>query len=163
MTNEPKIPEGYFRIDHPFLIEDGDLYRMMDKWKPTNIPSGDKANGVFIYCRPIKGYQEAKQSRILPDDAQERKKLPIATGVLDYFPRTMAALARCSYEGNEQHNPGSPLHWDRSKSTDDEDAMIRHYIDRKNMDGGIPEVVKMAWRALAVCEKQLENQLEERP
>jgi hypothetical protein len=25
--------------------------------------------------------------------------------------------------GNEQHHPGTPLHWDRSKSTDEGDAV----------------------------------------
>lgn len=94
----------------------------------------------------------------LPSDYKERKGLPIATGVLDYFPLTMAEIAKASLAGNKQHVPGEPLHWDRSKSSDDGDAMIRHYIDRYEIDSdGVAEVGKMAWRACAVAEKILEG------
>jgi hypothetical protein len=96
----------------------------------------------------------------LPTDAKERKGIPIATGVLDYFPLTMAGIAKASLAGNKQHVPGEPLHWDRSKSSDDADAMIRHYIDRFEIDAdGVPECAKMAWRACAVSEKILEDKL----
>ena len=66
----------------------------------------------------------------LPTDTKERKKYPIGTGVLDYFPDAIAAVAYVSYVGNEQHNPGQPLHWDRSKSPDELDSMHRHLMER---------------------------------
>jgi hypothetical protein len=95
---------------------------------------------------------------LLPTDPKERKKLPIGTGVLDYFPLTMAEISKASIAGNKQHVPGTPLHWDRSKSQDDGDAMIRHYIDRYEIDeDGVAECGKMAWRACAVSEKILEE------
>ena len=47
-------------------------------------------------------------------DVNERKTYPMATGCLDYFPDALVAVARVSFVGNEQHNPGEPLHWDRS-------------------------------------------------
>jgi hypothetical protein len=30
---------------------------------------------------------------------------------LDYFPDALAAVAQISYQGNQKHNPGEPLHW----------------------------------------------------
>ena len=95
----------------------------------------------------------------LPVDAAERKRTPIASGVLDYFPDALAEVARCSYVGNEQHNPGQPLHWDRSKSTDESDCLIRHFIERGTNDtDGLRHSGKLAWRALAYLQKEIENQ-----
>ena len=95
---------------------------------------------------------------LLPTDATERKKLPIGTGVLDYFPLTMAEIAKASLAGNRQHMPGDVLHWDRSKSSDDFDAMIRHALQRNDPDAGeVSHVGAMAWRACAVAEKILES------
>ena len=54
----------------------------------------------------------------LPTAAATRKAIPLASGVLDYFPDALCAVAECSRMGNEQHNPGAPLHWDRAKSGD---------------------------------------------
>lgn len=95
----------------------------------------------------------------LPDSAEERKKYPIGTGVLDYFPDALLEVARCSYEGNEQHNPGTALHWDRSKSADEYDAMIRHGMQRGTQDkDGVRHSAKMAWRALAFLQKEIEQE-----
>lgn len=89
--------------------------------------------------------------------AAERKQYPVATGVLDYFPDALMAVAYVSYIGNEQHNPGQPLHWDRSKSTDEADALLRHFIERGKFDtDGCRHSAKMAWRALALLQKELE-------
>jgi len=91
-------------------------------------------------------------------DAEERKATPIATGVLDYFPLAISAVAQCSYIGNEQHNPGTEMHWDRPKSADESDALIRHFMDRGKMDkDGVLHSTKVAWRALAMLQKELEN------
>lgn len=94
----------------------------------------------------------------LPESAAERKQYPVATGVLDYFPDSIVALSHLSYRGNEQHNPGQFLHWDRSKSSDEADALIRHFLLRGELDtDGIRHSVKMAWRALALLQKELEQ------
>ena len=96
---------------------------------------------------------------VLPKDAKERKEYPVGTGVLDYFPNALAEVAHVSYKGNEQHNPGQPLHWDRSKSTDEADAMMRHFVERGKFDSdGLRHSAKMAWRALALLQKELENE-----
>lgn len=90
-------------------------------------------------------------------DAQKRKQAPVGTGVIDYFPDALWAIAECSRMGNDQHNPGKPLHWDRSKSQDESDCLIRHFIERGTMDtDGIRHSAKMAWRALAYLQKEIE-------
>jgi len=98
----------------------------------------------------------------MTEDPKARKQVPIATGVLDYFPDALAAVAECSRAGNEQHNPGKPLHWDRSKSTDESDALIRHFLERGTVDtDGMRHSAKVAWRALALLQKEIEAERKE--
>lgn len=93
----------------------------------------------------------------LPDDPQARKAIPLATGLLDYFPSALVAVAALSAKGNEQHNPGTPLHWDRSKSGDEADALARHFMHRGTVDtDGVLHSTKVAWRGLALLQKELE-------
>ena len=95
----------------------------------------------------------------LQTDGKERKQYPVASGVLDYFPDALAAIAHVSWQGNEQHNPGQLLHWARGKSTDEADTMIRHFLERGKTDiDGIRHTAKMAWRALAILQKELEQE-----
>lgn len=93
----------------------------------------------------------------LPTDPKERKGLPVCTGVLDYFPNALAAVAYVSKKGNDQHNPGQPLHWDKSKSTDHADTILRHQMERGTFDtDGARHSAKVAWRALAQLEMEIE-------
>ena len=97
----------------------------------------------------------------LPKDAKERKNLPIATGCLDYFPLALAEVAKASLAGNKQHLDGEPLHWDRSKSTDEADSLLRHFMERGKIDeDGVRHSGKMAWRALALLQKEMEDDQE---
>lgn len=101
---------------------------------------------------------EPTESMVLPADPQERKNTPITTGVLDYFPLAIAAVAQCSKAGNDQHNPGQPLHWAKEKSTDHADCIGRHLIDRGTFDtDGVRHSAKLAWRALANLQIELEQ------
>ena len=87
-----------------------------------------------------------------------RKQSPVTTGFLDYFPLAVMEIARCSAVGNEQHNPGAALHWDRAKSGDEADALVRHLMERGTMDSdGIRHTTKAAWRARALLQKELEG------
>ena len=96
---------------------------------------------------------------VLSTNAQERKQTPIYSGVLMYFPDAIAAVAQCSYTGNEQHHPGTPLHWDRAKSTDEHDALVRHLMEAGTLDtDGVRHSAKVAWRALAALQKELEEE-----
>jgi hypothetical protein len=50
------------------------------------------------------------------------------------------------------------LHWDRSKSGDELDALMRHLIDAGTIDtDGVRHSAKVAWRALANLQKEIEN------
>lgn len=71
-------------------------------------------------------------------------------------------IAQLSWIGNEQHNPGEPLHWARGKSTDQEDCFVRHYLDAgKNFDAvdidGVKHITKAKWRLLAIIELECER------
>lgn len=99
----------------------------------------------------------------LPTGGEDRKTYPVAGGVLDYFPDAIVAVAHVSYVGNEQHNPGQPLHWAREKSTDEADTMMRHFLQRGEVDvDGVRHSAKMAWRALALLQKEIEAAEERR-
>lgn len=87
-----------------------------------------------------------------------RKQTPIYSGVLNYFPDAIREVAQCSFVGNEQHNPNTPLHWDRSKSGDELDALTRHLLEAGTIDSdGIRHSAKVAWRALANLQKEIEQ------
>lgn len=90
-------------------------------------------------------------------ERQSRKNKPLCTGCLDYFPDALLAVAELSRIGNEQHNPGEPLHWAKEKSTDEPDALIRHLIDRGTLDtDGVRHSAKVAWRALALLQREID-------
>lgn len=97
----------------------------------------------------------------LPTDAKTRKGIPIYSGFIKYFPLAIAAVAELSRKGNDQHNPGKPLHWDRSKSGDEMDAMCRHMLDEAlgtEVDtDDVLHATKLAWRAMANLQKKLEQ------
>jgi len=95
---------------------------------------------------------------LVPSDSKERKQIPVTTGVVDYFPLALQAVAVVSLVGNDQHNPGQPLHWAREKSTDHADCILRHLIDRGKLDtDGMRHSAKLAWRALALLQEELER------
>jgi hypothetical protein len=95
----------------------------------------------------------------LPTDPQARKDTPIVRGVLDYFPAALAEVARISKAGNDQHNPGQPMHWARGKSTDHADCVVRHLMERGTIDSdGMRHSAKAAWRALALLQEELEQE-----
>lgn len=89
-------------------------------------------------------------------DSNRRKQVPVASGLFDYFPNALAAIAEHSYFSHEKHNPGQPLHWSRSKSADHADAAARHLRERGGFDTeGRRHSAGLAWRALAVLEEEL--------
>ena len=93
----------------------------------------------------------------LPTDPKERKKIPIFSGVMKYFPDALTEVAKVSWAGNEQHNPGQALHWARGKSMDHSDTMLRHFVERGTLDtNGVRHSAKMVWRALAILQMELE-------
>ena len=99
---------------------------------------------------------------MLPHDAKARKALPLYTFLTQYFPDALTELVKVSVAGNEQHNPGEPLHWARGKSTDQLDAAMRHLFDhgvgiRFGVDGQ-RTLAQAAWRLLAQLQLDLEKE-----
>jgi hypothetical protein len=93
----------------------------------------------------------------LPTDSQERKDIPLARGCLDYFPAALAEVAKLSRAGNDKHNPGEEMHHARGKSSDHADCIMRHLAERGFIDtDGFSHSVKVAWRALALLQEELE-------
>ncbi len=91
-------------------------------------------------------------------DSSIRKRMPVASGVLKYFPDALLLVAFISRVGNDKHNPGETLRWAKEKSTDEPDCVIRHMLDgyrELTPDPGLEELGQLshlasaAWRALA--------------
>lgn len=94
----------------------------------------------------------------LPTEKNARKERPIASGVLSYFPDAIAEIAHVSYVGNKQHNGDGPMRWTRHLSTDHSDCLLRHLMERGTIDtDGCRHTAKMAWRALALLQIELEE------
>lgn len=95
----------------------------------------------------------------LPTDAALREEFPMARGLLWYFPAALAAVARVSKVGNDQHNAGQPMHWARGKSTEHADKIVRHLLEAGTVDtDGMRHSAKLAWRALALLQEELERE-----
>jgi hypothetical protein len=99
-----------------------------------------------------------REQQTMPKGSEERKNVPITTGVIDYFPAALAEVAKLSKLGNDKHNPGQPLHWARGKSMDHADCIGRHLIDRGiiDPDTGLSHTVEVVWRALALLQEECE-------
>ena len=92
-------------------------------------------------------------------DAAWRKARPVYTGVLRYFPDALMAVAHCSQVGSDQHNPGQPVHWDKSLSADEADALVRHLLQAGTLDtDGVRHSAKVAWRALALLQREIDGE-----
>lgn len=99
--------------------------------------------------------------------SEDRKNMPVFSGVMQYFPLALQEVARHSKRGNDKHNPGQPLHWAKDKSKDHADCVARHLIDiGPNWDAKDPETgsyhaAALAWRALALLQILLERESKE--
>ena len=100
------------------------------------------------------------------DEAERRKMTPMYSGLLAYFPDALALVARNSMVGHVQHNPpNTDMYWDRNKSADELDAIIRHIADHsknpRDVDGTL-HMSKVCWRALAMLQKFIEGEKNEK-
>lgn len=113
--------------------------------------TGDK---VWTYS----GASEVISKSYLPSTAGKRKNIPLYSGLIKYFPNALIAVAELSRIGNDQHNPGQPLHWAREKSGDELDALTRHLFEAGTRDtDNVRHSTKVAWRALANLQKEIET------
>lgn len=85
----------------------------------------------------------------LPQDAKQRKAIPIYTGFVKYFPDAIIEVTKMSCKGSEQHHPGKTLHWDKNKSTDELDSLMRHLIEG--------DWAAVAWRAMANLQRECDD------
>lgn len=110
----------------------------------------------------LKDVDPRKRISGLPTDDASRKGLPIFRGPLMYFPDALLAVAAVCKAGNDQHNPGEPLHWAREKSTEQLDTALRHMMDhglgvQKDVDNTW-HLAKAAWRILAELQLAIEKE-----
>lgn len=99
----------------------------------------------------------------LPTDDKARKELPVFRGPLMYFPNALLEIARVCKAGNDQHNPGEPMHWARGKSAEQMDTALRHMMDHglgntKDTDG-MYHLAKAAWRIMAELQLTIERDM----
>jgi hypothetical protein len=97
----------------------------------------------------------------LPTDDKDRKALPLWSFLTQYFPDAFVEVTRVAVVGNQQHNPGQPLHWAREKSTDQMNTAFRHMLDHgtgtvKDVDGCY-HLAKAIWRLSAELQLQVEK------
>lgn len=113
-------------------------------------------NPVSLAVRMMAADSAAR--RTIATDSAARKEAPVFSGVMKYFPKALAAVARLSKIGNDKHNPGEALHWSRGKSDDHGDCIARHQLEAGTIDtDGRLHDEKVAWRALAQLEIAIEK------
>jgi hypothetical protein len=140
-------------LDHDH--ETGEFRGWLCHYCNTNLGRfGDSLDGL----QPIIQYLKSHEAVQI---AKWRKDRPVETGVLRYFPDALLEVAHTSKIGNDQHNPGQPLHWAKEKSTDHGDALVRHLLERGTRDtDGIRHSAKVAWRALALLQVEIDREAE---
>lgn len=101
--------------------------------------------------------------------SKQRKQFPMCTGLVDYAPDALAAIAHISYVGDRKHNPNKgedePPHHSRGKSADHADCELRHMSTRGDVDPAyaddiIADVFHMAekaWRAIMELQQAMED------
>lgn len=121
-----------------------DIIFMLKGWENSTGAKAEKALAEWM-GKEVRYEEEPKA--LLPSDSKARLEYPIFTGFLMYFPHACMAVARHSFIGNEQHNPGEPMHWAKEKSIGDGNQIVRHV-----MEG---DLEACAWRALELLERKL--------
>ncbi len=109
--------------------------------------------------------EKAVRKTTLPTDSAGRKEVPLYRGLVQYFPAALAGVAKVSKRGNDKHQAGKPLQHSRNKSGDHPDCILRHLIDLTEDHGrglgrdedGVPQVLYIAWRSLALAQQWLEE------
>lgn len=91
---------------------------------------------------------------------QGRKDLPVATGVLEFFPRALAEVAKVSVAGAKQRNSKSLVPPSGEVTTGEHaDCLVRHLLDRGTLDNdGVRHSAKVAWRALSLLEQEVNDE-----
>lgn len=161
LTHEQR--QAVFKADTNFICTKAEAVALLPGWSKSLGAKAEKALAeaiglkvIYLPGAEIPDMPAMQPERYLGSDSAARKRMPIASGVFDYFPDAIAAVAEVSFIGNEKHNPGQPLHWARGKSMDHADCIARHLIERGGFDGPVRHSAALAWRALANLQEELE-------
>lgn len=143
-----------FRLVDIRVIKQGDEYEGLSlplySVEETGVVLRDGTKLLFYYNDEVES-DEAYEGDVLPEDAQARKDIPVYSGFITYFPDAIVAVSKLSLAGGLQHGQTrETLHWDRTKSTDHTDALMRHLIEE--------DWTAVAWRALAQLQKSIEEE-----
>jgi hypothetical protein len=113
----------------------------------------------------------------IPAGYTERKEFPLLTFLTAYFPDVIEATVRLCVQGNVQHGiekpaeqpfylEGDRIAWDRTKSTEELETLMRHLWDHTRAKRGVGSlfdtdghlhVVKAFWRAGTEAQKTIES------
>ena len=155
-------------VDHAEYRWDGEAWLATGKSEPgwaiaprRGEPEGSRDHSR--YHKPVQPGVDALAELTaaagrLETDSSKRKEFPMYSGLFRYFPDALAEVAALSLHATKQHHPGKPMHWDRSKSDDELDALCRHLAEAGTLDtDSFFHDVKIAWRSLANLQKLLER------
>ena len=136
------------------MLEDADLVRRKNIIEDAMNCEKDMLSG---FNKPVNNINVEAEVIKPTDKAAERKATPVFSGFLAYFADAVNEVSRCSMAGQKQHAPDEPLQWHRDKSGDELDALSRHLLEAGTMDDdSIRHSTKIAWRAMANLQKELE-------
>lgn|GEM_PF-3847072 len=156
-ADEIEIGVGAYKADYSRLTDEQLARKAQDYYDAADARVGDTQCYRLGSAEDIAA-NTPKRKRLLETISEVRKHYPICTGLIDYFPDACAAVAEVSYQGNQKHNPGEPMHHSRGKSMDHADCIARHLAERGGFDGGIRHTAALAWRAMALLQEELEQE-----
>jgi hypothetical protein len=121
---------------------------------PPERPASVLAEATLRLADKVDASRQGARPRTLPTPSADadRKAIPVWTGCVRYFPSALLEVAKVSKAGNDQHNPGQPLHWAQGKSMNQQDTAMRHLLDADAVEGTPDELshlAQAAWRVLA--------------
>lgn len=158
---------GTSMLDHSLCSFDEEARRQCDAWEqqvlaeqyrhyqPVKLHSMDPE-----LIREVKMFKTRHPVSGIPTDDAERKRYQAWTFLVEYFPDTFLAVVEVAIAGNEQHNPGQPLHWARGKSKDQLNSGFKHLFEygrgvKRDTDGQY-HLAKAIWRLSAQLQLDIE-------
>lgn len=143
-------------------LKKGEIYTVDQVDFATNYIHVEGVKGWWFVWRfePVESGPPTGFDMSPPQTSADRKEHPVYAGFVQYFPAAMFLVARLSKKGNDKHNPGQPLHHNRSKSVDHGDCLVRHQTDVGTIDpdSNMDHAVEVAWRAMAQLQELAEKQ-----
>ena len=89
----------------------------------------------------------ASAHRRIGSNSEQRKRIPIYTGFIKYFPDAIIEVTKQSTRGMLQHDTPT---WNKDISKDELDALMRHIIEE--------DWAAVAWRAMANLQRQCDEE-----